>query len=110
MVVSTGGAGRTHRVIGFHEFLARFNPARDEYDPAFARWFNKLENDLLLLGRPGGYDAHGERLMHLQHALVELLRVVSKSPGSRWGFSEVGPRNVETLKLLPPPAGAASLQ
>jgi len=61
-------SGRQHESLGYAAFVLK---RRDE---EFARWFRKLEGHLKLLAAEPG--AHLDRVIHLQHALVDVLDIL----------------------------------
>jgi hypothetical protein len=66
MIVADGDHGERPETVGYAGFLAR------QRDPQFDRWFADLRADLdALANEPDA--GHEERLLALQHALVELI-------------------------------------
>lgn len=65
IAVADSGDTRHHECIGYATFVSHLA------DPDFSRWFEQLRRDLpLLVQEP---DEHHERLVLLQHALVDVL-------------------------------------
>jgi hypothetical protein len=62
---ATGTDGTNHECIGFAAFTQRLN------EPDFARWFAKLQDGIEKLATEP--HAHEERLIVLQHALIDLI-------------------------------------
>jgi hypothetical protein len=66
MIVADGDHGERPVTVGYAEFLAR------QRDPQFDRWFVDLRADVDALANEP-HAGHEERLLALQHALVELI-------------------------------------
>jgi hypothetical protein len=68
MAIDTDDSGAQRECRGYASFVAE----RQRSD--FARWFGRLEADIALLAREP--TAHAERLVLLQHALVDVLDIL----------------------------------
>jgi hypothetical protein len=62
---ASNGVAAVQGCIGYASFVAKRS------DPKFGRWFEKLEQDLELLAKEPHH--HEERLVGLQHALIDLI-------------------------------------
>lgn len=79
-VEDRGEDGPRQETLGYAAFVRR---RRD--DPDFARWFDRLADDVALMAREPG--RHVDRLVALQHALIDVLDFIDPG-GDRMPMSE----------------------
>jgi hypothetical protein len=73
MIEPAENSSSRDRCIGYAGFVTRL-----ETEPAFARWFEQLAEDVQR--SPEDPEAHVERLVPLQHALIDLINFLDDPP------------------------------